>query len=312
MIGATRRTTISVGDLDASMAFYRDGLGLSVFYDAVIEAEASSRLLGVVGSKVRLISLQAGDSVQGMVGLMAFENPPIKPRREGRAGLNHPDAALLFLVDGVQAAHERVVEHGAAIVCPPLEYEAPRRGPICGFTCLDPDGVLVAVMRLGPLADDGKKTSISPIRRSTVITSDMDASLALYRDALGMTVFYDQTIESPEEARMLGVRRSDIRIVSLMGGDSPEGMVGLMTVGHPPENPRGRVRAQTEAPDLVLVFTTEDIVDAHRRLETAGAVVQHPPIEYEIPGRGICCGLSAYDPNGVLIELTQFGPLKQS
>jgi hypothetical protein len=50
----------------------------------------------------------------------------------------------------------------------------------------------------------------------------------------------------------------------------------------------------------------------HGKLVEHGANIQCPPLEYEIPGRGICAGMSGYDPDGVLFEFTQFGPLKKS
>ncbi|MBM3792003.1 MAG: hypothetical protein FJW35_16860, partial [Acidobacteria bacterium] len=84
MMRPLRRATIVVSDLERSLAFYRDILSLRVFYDQVIDAEATGRLLGVPGAKVRLVSLQAGDSVEGMVGLLSFLTPPARPREEVR------------------------------------------------------------------------------------------------------------------------------------------------------------------------------------------------------------------------------------
>ena len=37
------------------------------------------------------------------------------------------------------------------------------------------------------------------LRRQTLIVRDIDTSLALYRDAIGMTVIYDQVIRRPHK-----------------------------------------------------------------------------------------------------------------
>ena len=67
-------------------------------------------------------------------------------------------------------------------------------------------------------------TMLSPMRRTTIFVSDMERSLALYRDVPGMTVFYDQEISSPEEGMMLGLPGAKVRVVSLQSGDSFVGM----------------------------------------------------------------------------------------
>ena len=48
---------------------------------------------------------------------------------------------------------------------------------------------------------------VSPARRTAIVVSDMERSLHLYRDVLGMAVFYDQVIEA-EATRVLNTRSS--------------------------------------------------------------------------------------------------------
>jgi catechol 2,3-dioxygenase-like lactoylglutathione lyase family enzyme len=311
MISAVRRTTLVVGDIEKSLAFYKEALGLKVFYDQEIAAVATGRLLGVPGARVRLVSLQGGESVSGMVGLLSFRSHAIAPRRE-IAALGLPlDTALLFMAPelDIAALYGRARAAGAAIVSPPIEYEIPRRGPATGFTCKDPDGVLVAVMRFGPLAPDGKTAAVGAARRTTIVVDDMEASLAFYRDTLGLKVFYDQEIASEGEARLLGVPGAQVRIASLQSADSVEGMVGLMAFKSPAFAPRRLIREKAAAPDVFLIFLTERIREVYARLSAAGVPIQCPPIEYEIPGRGISAGLTCFDPNGIVVEFTQFGPI---
>ena len=311
MISPVRRTTLVVSDMDQSLSFYRDLLGMQVFYDHEIQAEAPAKLMGVPDCRVRLVSLQSDDSVNGMVGLLSFLSPPIKPRSQIQEHISDPDAALLFMADDIdiQSTFHHLKQAGCEIVCPPLEYSVPERGPLCGFTCKDPDGLLLALMRFGPLGQPGGQVKASPTRRTTIVVGDMEASLKFYQDTLGLRVFYDQEIVSEEEGRLLGVPGAGIRIVSLQAGTDEEGMVGLMQFIFPDVDPRAQVRSLAAAPDLFLIFLTDDILGVHARLVQSGADVKCPPIEYEIPGRGTSAGLTCYDPNGVLVEFTQFGPL---
>jgi catechol 2,3-dioxygenase-like lactoylglutathione lyase family enzyme len=164
-------------------------------------------------------------------------------------------------------------------------------------------------MRFGSLQQSGGRVKASPTRRTTIVVGDMDASIKFYRDTLGLTVFYDQQIASAEEGQLLGFPGARIRIVSLKSESSEEGMVGLMQFLKDDVNPRAKIRQLLAHPDLFLIFLTDDIQAVHARLLQNGADIKCPPIEYEIPGRGISAGLTCYDPNGVLVEFTQFGPI---
>ena len=311
MISPVRRTTIVVSDMDASLKFYRDYLNMKVFYDQVIQAEAPAKLMGIPDCKVRLVSLQADDSLDGMVGLLEFISPDYRPRSTIKNAMKAPDTMLLFMADDIDvvATHKHLRDRGARIVSAPLEYDLPDRGTLSGFTCMDPDGILVAVMRFGHMDQANGQIKASPIRRTTIAVSDMRQSLNFYQDVLGMQVFYDQVISSPEEARLLGVPEAQIRIVSMQSQDSQDGMVGLMEFRSASIKPRQQVQTLINTPDIFLIFLTEHMNATFNTVEKSGARIKYPPIEYEIPGRGICAGFTCYDPDGIVIEFTQFGPL---
>lgn len=152
---------------------------------------------------------------------------------------------------------------------------------------------------------------ISPVRRTTIVVTDIERSLAFYRDLLGMRVFYDQEIASEGEARLLGVPGAAVRIVALMSGESVAGMVGLMAFQTPSCDARRLIRARADAaPDVIFIFLTERIREVHDRLAAHRVPIICPPIAYEIPGRGLSAGLTCRDPNGVVVEFTQFGPME--
>ena len=66
------------------------------------------------------------------------------------------------------------------------------------------------------------------LRRTTLVVRDIEKSLALYRDALGMTVEYDQELTSPGLAMRYGADgQNRSRLVLLKANDSFIGMLGL-------------------------------------------------------------------------------------
>lgn len=66
------------------------------------------------------------------------------------------------------------------------------------------------------------------LRRTTLVVRDIEKSLALYRDALGMTVEYDQELTSPGLSMRYGADgQNRSRLVLLKANDSFIGMLGL-------------------------------------------------------------------------------------
>lgn len=66
------------------------------------------------------------------------------------------------------------------------------------------------------------------LRRTTLVVRDIEKSLALYRDALGMTVEYDQELTSPGLSMRYGADGENrSRLVLLKANDSFIGMLGL-------------------------------------------------------------------------------------
>mgnify|MGYP001795460277 FL=1 len=66
------------------------------------------------------------------------------------------------------------------------------------------------------------------LRRTTLVVRDIEKSLALYRDALGMTVEYDQELTSPGLSMRYGTDGENrSRLVLLKANDSFIGMLGL-------------------------------------------------------------------------------------
>lgn len=99
------------------------------------------------------------------------------------------------------------------------------------------------------------------LRRTTLVVSDIENSLAFYRDALGMEVQYDQELTSPNLGRRGGDGVNRSRLVLLRANDGFIGMLGLWQFldqseydAAPPQEP-GFVPG-----DIVLLFN-------HRNLE---------------------------------------------
>jgi len=150
------------------------------------------------------------------------------------------------------------------------------------------------------------------LRRTTLVVRDIEASLAFYRDALGMVVTYDSYVRTPREATTDEAAERSLRLVLLRANDPYIGVIGLMQYFKPdrPERP-ARTDTQLRPGDIVLVFNIRDQAAVFARASAApGVVVGEVPHLVTYPGYGgqgvIRVNFaSVYDPDGHYIELNQ-------
>jgi catechol 2,3-dioxygenase-like lactoylglutathione lyase family enzyme len=149
------------------------------------------------------------------------------------------------------------------------------------------------------------------IRRLTILVRDMETSLKLYRDVLGLKVNYDAPITVSGVALPAGVPGNKTRLVLLNSNDGFVGWIGLMQYVDPPLPDTGPYPRRLGLGGHVLVTNTDD---AEKRCAMAKKV---PGIEFtgearvaEYPGRNggppiRVMGCNFFDPDGTLIELNQ-------
>jgi catechol 2,3-dioxygenase-like lactoylglutathione lyase family enzyme len=142
---AAKRTTIIVRDLRKSLAFYRDILGWSVFYEGFVDGDGVSQLLGVPCKGVKMVVLNSNGSQYGNVGLMevAEAAPPLEnlppPHR-----IRYGEAALVLPTENIEDIYKKVVTAGCVIINPPARIGVPGRPQaVLEMFCRDPDGVLI-------------------------------------------------------------------------------------------------------------------------------------------------------------------------
>lgn len=144
-----RRTTLVVRDIEKSVAFYRDVLGFSVFYDS--ELELSGRVMPIAsqGAKCHLVIMQAEDPWIGMIGLMQVTDPPEPDPGPYRQRLSVGDIAFVMASKDARAVFERVRASGVQLIAEPEESTVPRPGGgeirMITSSFFDPDGYFIEV-----------------------------------------------------------------------------------------------------------------------------------------------------------------------
>ena len=147
------------------------------------------------------------------------------------------------------------------------------------------------------------------IRRTTFVVRDIDKSLLLYRDGLGLKVIYDQAIGGGVDKEGKPIAPT-VRLVLLRANDTFIGNLGLMqrlnTTGAPPPP----VFAKAGPGQMIMVINVADLEQRWPSIErTPHIKVDTGPVRVEYPGPGgsvIPVLFSAvWDADGNYIELNK-------
>jgi len=148
------------------------------------------------------------------------------------------------------------------------------------------------------------------LRRTTLVVRDIDRSLALYRDALGMKLSYDKLIRTPREAASNEEAERALRLAFMQANDDFVGVLGLLQYIKPAKSQPVSDLA-FEPGTIVLVFNVQDLDQRFEKVRAVpGVVVLNEPEETSYPsydGKGtIPVRVSVIrDPDGFILELNQ-------
>ncbi|MCL7451659.1 MAG: VOC family protein [Anaerolineae bacterium] len=146
MIKGVHHTCITVSDLERSITFYCDLLGLELVMTEESERSGDdrSKALGVPKAKVKLAILRAGDAQVELIEYVTAKGRPYD-RNNNDAGAMH----IALQVEDIDAVYQRFLEHGVRFTAPPATIPA---GPMEGWRWtyfFDPDGVSLEIIQTG-------------------------------------------------------------------------------------------------------------------------------------------------------------------
>jgi catechol 2,3-dioxygenase-like lactoylglutathione lyase family enzyme len=183
--------------------------------------------------------------------------------------------------------------------------------------------LLAAAMAGGPTLPPGSRTDVAvgvdkpservptDIRRATIIVRDMEKSLQLYRDVMGMKVNYDTVVTTSGLALPAGEPGAKARLVLLNSNDPYIGWIGLMQWTTPALPDPGPYPKRMGPGGVVIVTNTDDVPGkCAAAAKVPGVTVTSPPREQSYPGRNGAppirvIGCNFFDPDGILIEMNQ-------
>ncbi len=163
--------------------------------------------------------------------------------------------------------------------------------------------------RMPPVFQPGQ--ALAPMARATIFVRDIETSLKLYRDILGLRPMFDNYWKGKGINAIMGTEGKELRATVLMAGESVVGNIGIyqlykekgVRVPAPARN------ADTRTGDVAVVFPTNDIRGMTKKIQDAGYVIISPPVTLlqnpNMKQQGL--EMMFRDADGVLVNLIQPG-----
>ena len=125
MIESIHHCALVVSNLDRSIAFYRDVIGMSLQSIAEGQGEANATVQGIPNAHLRVAFLRLGDM---RLEIFQYLNP--KGRKTIPRRWNVGAAHLCFTVDNIQKTYEELLDKGVSFVSKPRVVAERRSGRV--------------------------------------------------------------------------------------------------------------------------------------------------------------------------------------
>tara|TARA_B100001123_G_scaffold350039_1_gene400287 strand:- start:47 stop:499 length:453 start_codon:yes stop_codon:yes gene_type:complete len=132
---------VTVSDMDRSLKFYCDLLGLQLESEHGLEGETISRMAGKDSVRMRVVRLLCPKTPGIYIDLQQYLEPPGK-QADSKLG-DVANSHFCVEVDDIRRAYEHLKGHGVKFVSDPVQFDIEDVGKIGCVFFLDPDGYVL-------------------------------------------------------------------------------------------------------------------------------------------------------------------------
>jgi catechol 2,3-dioxygenase-like lactoylglutathione lyase family enzyme len=223
---AVESVSLVVSDMERSVAFFTDVLTFEKVSDVEVADAATERLVGVFGSRLRVVRLRLGEEALDLVEYLAPRGRPLPVDSRSNDGwFQH----VAIVVRDMEQAYARLrrhrVEHASSGPQRLPDWN-PNAGGIKAFYFKDPDGHALEVIWFPAGKGDPRWQRPTDrlflgIDHTAIVVGDTARATAFYRDVLGLKVAGDSENHGVEQEHLNNVFGARLHITGLRAPQGP-------------------------------------------------------------------------------------------
>lgn len=298
------RISISVSNLEDSLAFYRDWIGMKVIADETLEPDEIQQIWNLRGStKARAVSLK-NELQSTLLELIEFTPHSGRTIREGTKSWDYGIYCITFLVRDVDTIYHDLTGRGFTFISPPVQYQ-PNWVPyqVKEVTVIGPDNVRIDHFQRMKDEDYGSQGNYVKFDHCAQFVGNLDEAIRLYRDIVGLDLIGQMTIPKGLIDDIIGVPPgTEEKVAFFNKKDENALMMECMQL-----STKGKSLASIARPPnlglFMISFEVEDLSAFMEPCKKKGVAILSGPVELHSKLHGRIRVITLEGPNGVMIEL---------
>lgn len=148
MLKGITHVGVTVSDIERSIAFYRDVLGLKYIGRLTMKGEETDRLFGRAGCTAEVAYLE-GSGVLGAPPVELIQFTSFDASEDEASLFKHSISEICFEVEDLRSEYERLLQAGVEFLSEPQEFDfsSDGFGRSIAVYFKDPDGIILELMQ---------------------------------------------------------------------------------------------------------------------------------------------------------------------
>jgi len=297
------RIKISVSDMAASVAFFRETLDMSLVGEQTLDAAPFQRLWQLPAGTTARAAYLRNDEQSTAIELLDVQPHSGRYIREGAKMYDYGLVDIAFRAKGLDAIYDDLRKQGCRFLSAPVVYTADwARVTVSEAIMIGPDQMPVALIE--------RLSEPKPVIRNRFGTMvdvaqyvhSMEACAPFYTDILGYSSVFDKVLPDGLIDEVVGLPPGSKSRLNLMY--QPETKTPAVELIH--SSSPGRSLAPVIGPTsyglFALAFETADLPGLLARVTAAGFTVLSGPVEMDMCLHGRITAATVRGPNQVLLE----------
>lgn len=297
------RIKISVSDLGASVAFFRDTLEMAVVSEGPLEPEPFRALWGLPAGTTARAACLANEEQSSRIELIQITPNAGRDIRDGANTYDHGLLDVAFRAKNLAALYEELGSQGWPFVSAPCTYTADwAKVTVAEVILIGPDRMPIALIERLSEPKPFIRHRFGTMVDVAQYVPSVDACRPFYTDVCGYTSVFDAELPSGLIDEVVALPPgSTSRLCLMYQTHTKTPAVELIESSAP-----GRSLASVVHPLnfglFAMAFETADLDAFIARVTAAGYAVVGGPVPYETPGHGRITAAVVRGPNDVLLE----------